>query len=61
MSTSGQGPVPSKGPEVELSSREVGTPQPLMGTRNSCHAGACSEPLFDNTEQALADKRWYCF
>lgn len=52
----GIGDAFSKGPEVELSSREVELlHSPLMG--RALAAGACIEPLFDNAEQALADKR----
>ncbi|EPD78342.1 iron-containing alcohol dehydrogenase family protein [Atopobium sp. oral taxon 199] len=52
----GIGDAFSKGPEVELSSRDVDlVHSPLMG--RSLAGGACVEPLFDYAEQALADKR----
>lgn len=52
----GIGDAFSKGPEVELSSRDVDlVHSPLMG--RALAGGACVDPLFDYAEQALADKR----
>ena len=52
----GIGDALSKGPEVELASRDVDlVHSPLMG--RALASGACSEPLFDFAVQALADKR----
>lgn len=52
----GIGDAFSKGPEVELTTRDVDLlHSPLMG--RALATGACTKPLFADAEQALKDKR----